>query len=130
MGVAPNTYRRAEKGDPTVAMGPTPWRSLSSALAAPLASWSIRSVMTCTTIRTGRGSMLLSFTTKRGWWPGIVRARAEPAAARIVDSDGVPVALIRRFDPFPDRARELKTWGSIDTGPEATVDALMFARGS
>jgi serine/threonine-protein kinase HipA len=28
-------------------------------------------------------------------------------------------------NPFPDRARELKTWISADTGPEATVDALM-----
>jgi serine/threonine-protein kinase HipA len=29
------------------------------------------------------------------------------------------------LNPFPDRARELKTWISADTGPEATVDALM-----
>jgi serine/threonine-protein kinase HipA len=29
------------------------------------------------------------------------------------------------LDPFPDRARELKTWVSTDTGPEATIDALM-----
>jgi serine/threonine-protein kinase HipA len=29
------------------------------------------------------------------------------------------------LNPFPDRARELKTWLSADTGPEATVDALM-----
>lgn len=29
------------------------------------------------------------------------------------------------LNPFPDRARELKTWVSADTGPEATVDALM-----
>ncbi len=28
-------------------------------------------------------------------------------------------------NPFPDRARELKTWVSADTGPEATVEALM-----
>ncbi len=29
------------------------------------------------------------------------------------------------INPFPDRARELKTWVSRETGPEATVDALM-----
>jgi serine/threonine-protein kinase HipA len=29
------------------------------------------------------------------------------------------------INPFPDRVRELKTWISSDTGPEATVDALM-----
>lgn len=29
------------------------------------------------------------------------------------------------INPFPDRVRELKTWISEDTGPEATVDALM-----
>lgn len=29
------------------------------------------------------------------------------------------------INPFPDRARELKTWISPDTGPEATVAALM-----
>ena len=36
-------------------------------------------------------------------------------------------ALSPAFDinPFPDRARELKTWISEECGPEATVDALM-----
>lgn len=29
------------------------------------------------------------------------------------------------LNPFPDRVRELKTWISEDTGPEATVDALL-----
>src|SRR5512140_261018 len=29
------------------------------------------------------------------------------------------------LNPFPDRARELKTWISGEAGPEATVDALM-----
>jgi len=29
------------------------------------------------------------------------------------------------LNPFPDRARELKTWVSPDTGPEATIAALM-----
>jgi serine/threonine-protein kinase HipA len=29
------------------------------------------------------------------------------------------------LNPFPDRVRELKTWVSEDTGPEATIDALM-----
>jgi serine/threonine-protein kinase HipA len=29
------------------------------------------------------------------------------------------------LNPFPDRVRELKTWPSEDTGPEATVDALL-----
>lgn len=29
------------------------------------------------------------------------------------------------LNPFPDRVRELKTWVSPDTGPEATVAALM-----
>lgn len=29
------------------------------------------------------------------------------------------------LNPFPDRARELKTWISEDTGPEATIDALL-----
>jgi serine/threonine-protein kinase HipA len=28
------------------------------------------------------------------------------------------------LNPFPDRVRELKTWISEDTGPEATVEAL------
>jgi serine/threonine-protein kinase HipA len=29
------------------------------------------------------------------------------------------------LNPCPDRARELKTWVSADTGPEATVEALL-----
>jgi serine/threonine-protein kinase HipA len=29
------------------------------------------------------------------------------------------------LNPFPDRVRELKTWISEETGPEATIDALM-----
>jgi len=29
------------------------------------------------------------------------------------------------LNPFPDRVRELKTWVSPDTGPEATIEALM-----
>jgi serine/threonine-protein kinase HipA len=29
------------------------------------------------------------------------------------------------INPFPDRARELKTWISPTTGPEATIDALL-----
>lgn len=29
------------------------------------------------------------------------------------------------LNPFPDRMRELKTWISEDTGPDATIDALM-----
>lgn len=29
------------------------------------------------------------------------------------------------LNPFPDRARELKTWVSAEAGPEATIDALM-----
>jgi serine/threonine-protein kinase HipA len=29
------------------------------------------------------------------------------------------------LNPFPERVRELKTWLSEDTGPEATIDALM-----
>jgi serine/threonine-protein kinase HipA len=29
------------------------------------------------------------------------------------------------INPFPDRQRELKTWISDDTGPVASVDALM-----
>jgi serine/threonine-protein kinase HipA len=29
------------------------------------------------------------------------------------------------INPFPDRVRELKTWVSEDTGPEATIEALM-----
>jgi serine/threonine-protein kinase HipA len=29
------------------------------------------------------------------------------------------------LNPFPDKQRELKTWVSEDTGPEATIDALM-----
>lgn len=35
--------------------------------------------------------------------------------------------LAPAFDvnPFPDRARELKTWVSEESGPEATIDALM-----
>lgn len=35
--------------------------------------------------------------------------------------------LAPAFDvnPFPERARELKTWVSEDAGPEATIEALM-----
>lgn len=33
------------------------------------------------------------------------------------------------INPFPDRARELKTWVSPDTGPEATIAALMSVTG-
>jgi serine/threonine-protein kinase HipA len=29
------------------------------------------------------------------------------------------------LNPFPDRARELKTWVSAETGPAATIEALM-----
>jgi serine/threonine-protein kinase HipA len=29
------------------------------------------------------------------------------------------------LNPFPDRARELKTWISAEAGPEATIEALM-----
>jgi serine/threonine-protein kinase HipA len=29
------------------------------------------------------------------------------------------------LNPFPDRARELKTWISEDTGPDASIDALL-----
>jgi serine/threonine-protein kinase HipA len=29
------------------------------------------------------------------------------------------------LNPFPDRARELNTWVSAETGPEATVEALL-----
>lgn len=29
------------------------------------------------------------------------------------------------LNPFPDRARDLKTWVSAETGPEATIEALM-----
>src|ERR1700681_5067620 len=29
------------------------------------------------------------------------------------------------LNPFPDRLRELKTWISEETGPEATVEALL-----
>jgi serine/threonine-protein kinase HipA len=28
------------------------------------------------------------------------------------------------LNPFPDRARELRTWRSAETGPEATIEAL------
>lgn len=31
------------------------------------------------------------------------------------------------LNPFPDRARELKTWVSQETGPEATISALLSA---
>ena len=32
------------------------------------------------------------------------------------------------INPFPDRARELKTWVSAEIGPEATIEALMSVR--
>lgn len=37
--------------------------------------------------------------------------------------------LAPAFDvnPFPDRVRELKTWVSEDTGPDATIEALVSA---
>jgi serine/threonine-protein kinase HipA len=31
------------------------------------------------------------------------------------------------LNPFPDRVRELKTWITEDTGPQATIEALMAA---
>lgn len=42
-------------------------------------------------------------------------------------ADGGLWRLSPAFDlnPFPDRIRELKTWISAETGPEATIDALM-----
>lgn len=42
-------------------------------------------------------------------------------------SHGGQWTLAPAFDinPFPERARELKTWISEDTGPEASIDALM-----
>lgn len=33
------------------------------------------------------------------------------------------------INPFPERVRELKTWVSEETGPEATVDALLSVAG-
>ena len=37
--------------------------------------------------------------------------------------------LAPAFDvnPFPDRVRELKTWVSVETGPEAIIEALLSA---
>jgi serine/threonine-protein kinase HipA len=32
------------------------------------------------------------------------------------------------INPFPERARELKTWISEETGPEASIDALLSVR--
>jgi serine/threonine-protein kinase HipA len=32
------------------------------------------------------------------------------------------------INPFPDRVRELKTWISEETGPEATIEALLSVR--
>ena len=32
------------------------------------------------------------------------------------------------INPFPERVKELKTWISEETGPEATIDALLSAR--
>ena len=29
------------------------------------------------------------------------------------------------LNPFPDRVREMKTWISEETGPEATIEALL-----
>ncbi len=45
--------------------------------------------------------------------------------------EGVLWRLSPAFDvnPFPDRARELKTWISEDVGPEASIDALMNTAG-
>lgn len=55
------------------------------------------------------------------------------AEARLVESDGFLHAnhgqwsLAPAFDinPFPERMRELKTWVSEETGPEATIEALL-----
>ena len=33
------------------------------------------------------------------------------------------------INPFPERVRELKTWVSEETGPEATIEALMSVIG-
>ena len=33
------------------------------------------------------------------------------------------------INPFPERVRELKTWVSEETGPEATIDALLSVTG-
>jgi serine/threonine-protein kinase HipA len=42
-------------------------------------------------------------------------------------ADGELWRLAPAFDinPFPDRVRELKTWVSMETGPSATIEALM-----
>ena len=42
-------------------------------------------------------------------------------------ADGELWRLAPAFDinPFPDRVRELKTWVSVETGPAATIEALM-----
>ncbi len=32
------------------------------------------------------------------------------------------------INPFPDRVREMKTWISEDTGPAATIEALLSVR--
>jgi serine/threonine-protein kinase HipA len=35
------------------------------------------------------------------------------------------VAASSDLNPFPDRVRELKTWISAETGPDATIEALL-----
>ena len=35
------------------------------------------------------------------------------------------LSLAFDINPFPERRRELKTWVSENTGPEATIEALM-----
>jgi serine/threonine-protein kinase HipA len=44
-----------------------------------------------------------------------------------LNADGELWRLVPAFDinPFPDRVRELKTWVSMETGPAATIEALM-----
>ena len=49
------------------------------------------------------------------------------ASAALVCLGFIGATSARAFDlnPFPDRVRELKTWISPETGPEATVEALL-----
>lgn len=44
-----------------------------------------------------------------------------------VERDQWRLAPAFDINPFPERLRELKTWISEETGPEATIDALMSA---
>jgi len=59
------------------------------------------------------------------WYrPVVATDGGSPVSSEIEGRSGVS-RRHRKYQPFPERLRELKTWISEETGPEASIDALM-----